>query len=298
MNIEPSGEVLGARITGLDLKKPLSDHDLGVLLVALAEHGVLCFPRQDIDAAELKAFSGRFGHLQALSVLPHEAGMPEVSILSNVLDANGKLIGIPDAGQDWHTDMTYNQVPGYVNVLAASRVPMRNGVPLGGTEFTSTRAAYDALPEDLKAQLADATAEHHFAKFSDMMRIKKGSKRPPIPEAERKARPPVHHPVFLTHPVTGKKVLYVNPGFVERIDGLPEAESNALLERLYAHALQPRFRWLHRWSVGDVLIWDHLVTWHNAHADYRPDEYRLIKRCQVTAEYVFDPEFVARMCRS
>jgi taurine dioxygenase len=291
MKIEPTGAILGARVTDVDLREPLSRHDFGRVLLGLADHGVLCFSGQQIDAAQLKAFSGWFGTLQSLSVLPHEQGMPEVSILSNIVE-NGKLIGIPDAGQDWHTDMTYNEIPGFVNVLMAYAVPMRDGKPLGGTEFTNTRAAYDGLPADFKTRLADATAQHEFAKFSDMMRIKKGSTRPPIPESVRRARPPVHHPVFLTHPISGKKVLYVNPGFVESIDGLPAAESAETLEYLYQHALQDKYRYVHRWSVGDLLLWDHIGTWHNAHADYGPTEHRLIKRCQVTADFIMNPAFV------
>jgi len=291
MNIEPTGAVLGARVSGIDLHQPLSDHAFGQILRALGEYGVLCFPDQLIDAAELKAFSARFGALQALSVLAHEPGMPEVSILSNIM-RDGQYIGVPDAGQDWHTDMTYNRIPGFVNVLVAHAVPTRDGRPLGGTEFTNTRAAYEDLPQDIKDRLADATATHEFAKFSDMMRIKKGSQRPPIPESERRKRPPVHHPVFLTHPVSGVKVIYVNPGFVECIDGMSAEDSVATLDYLYAHCLQEKYRYTHRWRVGDVLLCDHLSTWHNAHADYGPDEHRLIKRCQVTADFVFQPAFV------
>ena len=291
MNLQPTGQTLGAHVTGVDLTKPLSDAQFGAVLRGLGEYGVLCFPGQLIDAHALKQFSARFGHLQVLSVLPHEAGMPEVSILSNIVE-NGKLIGIPDAGQDWHTDMTYNAVVGFVNVLVAHAVPMRDGKPLGATEFANSQASYVDLPEDIKQRLADATAMHEFAKFSDMMRIKKGSTRPPIPESARRERPPVHHPVFLTHPISGRKVIYVNPGFVEQIDGIPREESDRLLERIYQHVLGPKYRYVHRWTVGDVLLWDHIGTWHNAIGDYGPDEHRLMKRCQVVADRVFDRQFV------
>ena len=101
------------------------------------------------------------------------------------------------------------------------------------------------------------------------------------------------HPVFLTHPITGRKVIYVNPGFTVKIDGMDPAESRQLLDELFAHVLQPQFRYVHRWAVGDVLLWDHIGTWHNAIADYGPGEYRLMKRCQVLANAIFDPAFVA-----
>ena len=100
------------------------------------------------------------------------------------------------------------------------------------------------------------------------------------------------HPVFLTHPITGKKVLYCNPGYAIRINELPEAESDEMLRFLFAHQLQPKYRWTHRWTENDLLVWDNLGTIHQAIADYRPDEIRLMRRCQVMATKVFDPEFL------
>jgi taurine dioxygenase len=219
-----------------------------------------------------------------------DAEVPEVSILSNVVE-NGRHIGTPDAGQDWHTDMTYNRVAGFVNVLVAKKVPMRDGRPLGATDFTNTQAAYDDLPDAVKTRLAHATALHDHNQFQEHMR-RKGSTRPPQTEAQRRERPPVRHPVFLTHPISGRKVIYVNPGFTTRINELDAAESRDMLEFLYAHVLQPKYRYTHHWTVDDVLIWDHLGTWHCAVADYAPHEYRLMKRCQVLADKIFDPAYV------
>ena len=96
----------------------------------------------------------------------------------------------------------------------------------------------------------------------------------------------------MTHPISGRTVLYCNPGYVIRINELPEAESDAVLEQLFAHQLEDRFQHAHVWTEGDVLMWDHIGTLHNAIPDYGPDEHRLIKRCQVMADRVFDPEFV------
>ena len=283
---------LGARVTGVDLTRPLSDGDFTALLRALGEHGVLCFPDQPIEAAALRSFSSRFGELQVISGNSGrtEPGMPEVSILSNVIE-NGRPIGIPDAGQDWHTDMTYNRVVGFINVLVAKKVPVRNGKALGATEFTNTQAAYEGLASELKAKLANATATHDWNNFHELMR-RKGSKRPALTPAQRSERPPVSHPVFLTHPITGRKVIYVNPGFTVRINELAPNESKETLERLFAHVLQPQYRYVHHWSVGEVLMWDHIGTWHYAVPDYAPDEYRLMKRCQVLADRIFDPEFL------
>ncbi len=293
INIVPSGEVLGATITGVDLRQSLQKPVLGALLRALGVHGVLRFPDQLISAVELRQLAAQFGELQMLSTSTlNEPGVPEVSILSNIVE-NGKPIGAPDAGQAWHTDMTYNAPgkQGFINALVAYAVPMRDGRPLGATEFTNTQAAYADLPDDIKQRFADATAMHDYCKYWDMMRSR-GSKRPALTPAQRAEKPPVRHPVFLTHPISGRKVLYVNPAYVECIDGIPADESTRMLDYFFAHILKPRYRYVHRWSVCDVLIWDHIGTWHNAVADYGPDEPRLMKRCQVMADRVFDPHFV------
>jgi taurine dioxygenase len=294
IRIEPGGKTLGARVTGVDLERPLSDADFEGVVRALADHGVLCFPGQPIEAAALRAFSSHFGGLQAMSSGNKdrcEPGFPEVSILSNVIE-NGRPIGIPDAGQDWHTDMTYNRVMGYVNVLVAKKVPVRDGKVLGATEFTDTQAAYEDLPADVKARLAGATATHDWNKFHELMRSK-GSQRPALTQAQRRERPPVSHPVFLTHPINGRKIIYVNPGFTVSIDGLAPAESADMLDFLFAHVLQPPYRYSHQWAVGDVLVWDHLRTWHCAIGDYTASEHRLMKRCQVLADRVFHSAFLA-----
>jgi len=291
IRIEPDNATLGAKVTGVDLARPLSDADFASVLRALAQYGVLCFPNQPIEAAALRTFSARFGGLQAMSSGVKdrgEPGMPEVSILSNIVE-NGRPIGIPDAGQDWHTDMTYNRVAGFVNVLVAKKVPSRHGKPLGGTEFANTRAAYNDLPAEVKAKLEGATATHDWNNFHEIMRSK-GSTRPALTEAQR---PPVPHPVFLTHPISDRKVIYVNPGFTVRINGLEPGESRDMLDLLFAHVLKPKYRYVHRWTVGDVLVWDHISTWHCAVADYTAEEHRLMKRCQVLADKVFDTGFLA-----
>src|SRR6185295_7128597 len=181
---------------------------------------------------------------------------------------------------------------GFVNVLYGIRIPQRDGKPLGGTEFSNMHAAYDALPAEIKTRLAGMTATHNIEKFWENMRQNHASPRPPMTDEQRRRRPPVVHPVFLTHPITGRKVLYCNPGFAVRINELSEKDSDAMLDYLFAHQLQMQFRWTNVWSENDLLIWDHLGTLHRAIADYGPDEIRLIRRCQVMATKVFDPEFL------
>lgn len=289
--IKPSGQTLGATIEGIDLSKPLTEENRALIFRNLGEYGVLCFPGQSLDATALKDFSNRFGSLYVNpSNIFQEPGYPEVMILSNMME-NGKPIGLADAGQEWHTDMSYNTVVAFANVLYGVRVPHRNGRPLGATEFANMHAAYEDLPADIKQRLENATALHDFNKFWEMMRREKGSTRPALTEEQRKKVPPVSHPIFMKHPITDRYVLYANPGYAVRINGLPERESDELLQFLFEHQLQPKFHYAHQWTEGDLLIWEDLGTLHNAVPDYGPDEPRLMKRCQVMSDIVFAPDF-------
>jgi len=284
MQLIPSARVLGATIEGLDLAQPLAESEVEGVIQALGRHGVVRFPRQQLTGRQQKDFAARFGELEinVASGAYQEPGIPEVMILSNIVK-DGKPIGLADAGQDWHTDMSYSKTIAFANVLYALQVPRRNGKVLGSTEFCSMHAAYDGLSEDLKKKLDGMTVLHDFNKFWDKMRNEKGSKRPPLTEAQKKAKPPVSHPIFLKHPITGRKVLYANPGYSMRINQLPEKESDEILEFLFEHQTRPEYRYRHEWAEGDVLMWENFGTIHNAIADYGPDEHRLVKRCQVMA---------------
>ena len=143
---------------------------MGCILLALGRHGVLRFPDQHLDLASLKRFSELFGEIQGNPIRDADPARdyPEIGILSN-LKEDGKYIGSPDAGQDWHTDMTYREVPGFVNVLYGIRIPHRDGKPLGGTEFSNMHLAYENLPSEIKSRLAPMTATHDFEKFWEHM---------------------------------------------------------------------------------------------------------------------------------
>lgn len=284
MKVTGSGQALGATIEDLDLAQPLSDAAFDAVLHALGEHSVIRFPLQALTARQLADFSARFGKLETNVASTHfqEPGIPEVMTLSNIVE-NGRPIGLADAGQSWHTDMSYSRTIAFANVLYGVRIPRRDGKPLGATEFSNMHAAYEGLPADLRQRLDGMTVLHDFNKFWEMMRREKGSKRPPLTEAQRKAKPPVSQSIFLTHPLTGRKVLYANPGYSMRINELPEKESDEILAFLFEHQLRPEFRYTFHWTEGDVLMWEDIGTIHSAVADYGPDEHRLIKRCQVMA---------------
>jgi taurine dioxygenase len=283
MRIRASGKTLGAHTEEIDLAQPLMPADLRQILRALGEHGVLCFPNQRLEVENFAAFGRLFGELEVnVANQFHEPGFPEVMLLSNMV-VDGKPVGLGDAGQGWHTDMSYSKDIALANVLHAIRVPRRDGRPLGDTQFRNMRAAYEDLPDSIKARLEGRTATHDFAKFWDMMRARAGSQRSPLTAQQRARKPPVSQPIFRTHPITGRTVLYCNPGYAVRIDGMDVAESDELLDFLFAHQAQEKYFHAHQWSEGDVLMWDNIGTVHNAVADYRADEPRLMRRIQIMA---------------
>ena len=283
MHISPTGQTLGARIEGIDLQQPLSASDIRTILRALGQHGVLCFPRQTPDVDAFAAFGRSFGGLEVnVASMFHEPDHPEVMILSNV-KKDGKPTGLGDAGQGWHTDMSYSETIALTTILHARQVPVLNGVPLGNTEFRNMHAAYADLSADIKASIEGRTATHDFNKFWEMMRARPGNTRPPLTEAQRNRKPPVSHPIAYTHPVTGKKVLYCTIGYVTHIDGMDTKESEDLLDVLYKHQDLDSYLYAHRWTEGDVLMWDDIGTTHNAIPDYG-EHPRTMRRVQVLAD--------------
>lgn len=292
MRIEPKGGALGATIYDIDLSKSLAPEQFLEIEQALGRYGVVSFPKQQLTSQQLRDYAENFGALEInVANMFHDAQYPEVMILSNMKE-NGQPIGLSDAGQDWHTDMSYSKDIAFSNVLYGIKIPFRGGKSLGNTAFCNMHAAYDDLPDELKSELEGMTVTHDFNKFWEMMRREKGSARPPLTEEQRKKKPPVSHPIFLVHPITGRKVLYANPGYAVRVNELTEERSAEVLDYLFKHQVQEQYRYHHSWAEGDVLMWDNMGTIHNAVADYRPDEHRLIKRCQVMADRYF-PEGTA-----
>src|SRR5882757_8204673 len=238
MHIEPTGKILGASIDGIDLAQAPSDREFLQILKALGDHGVLRFPKQSLDTQAFARFGGMFGDLEInVANQFHEPDFPQVMVLSN-MTKDGKPVGLGDAGQGWHTDMSYSKDIALANVLYAIKVPKRDGRPLGDTQFRNMHAAYEDLPDAIKTRLKGRTATHDFAKFWDMMRTRPGSQRVALTAEQRAKKPPVSQPIFRTHPITGRTVLYCNPGYATRIDGMPEAESAELLGYLFKHQQQ------------------------------------------------------------
>jgi taurine dioxygenase len=291
VTVEPTGEMLGATVRGVDLKCPLDAEDVRQIAQAICRHGYVRFPDQKLEPPHQKSFAENFGHVPPIQGRIAEfvaSGVPEVSILSNITE-NGSPIGFPDAGVIWHTDMSQRQVPGFANVLYALRVPFRDGRPLGATEFISMRHALEELDPATKAKLRNARGVYTGINYNSL-------ERKPVEHwpgnAEymvKKAR--VEHPVILRHPVTGEETLYCDPGHVDTLVGVPEDEAADLLQYVLNHVMRPEYRYMYHWALNDLLIWDNLTTLHRGTFDYGPDEGRLIHRCQVLGDKVFSGAF-------
>jgi taurine dioxygenase len=293
MHIIPSGQTLGARIEDIDLAESLSSADFRTILRALGQYGVLCFPGQTFGTPDFRAFAMRFGDLEVnVANLFHEPDFPDIMILSNQLRPDGTPVGLNDAGQGWHTDMSYSKDIALANVLHAQAVPIRNGKSVGETQFRNMHAAYEELPDSIKHKIEGRTATHDFEKFWEVMRQRPGSRRNKLTDEQKRKKPPVSQPLVRIHPLTGRKVLYANPGYTMWIDGMDRAESDLITEYLFRHQERADFLYSHHWTVGDVLMWDNIGTVHNAIADYMPDEPRYMRRAQVMATLDY-PSLVA-----
>jgi taurine dioxygenase len=285
--VAPTGAALGAEIGGVDLAQDLDAETFRRVEDAFDRHGVIFFRDQRITVGQQIAFARRFGEVEinvnTQACLP---GHPEVLLVSNIRE-NGRYIGLADAGTTWHTDMSAYACPPRCSILHAVEVPRGpDGTVLGDTIFTSAAAAYDALAPELKARLAGRRSTHSYLAKMEARKAAVGLTREVTAEHLAKT-PPVAHPVFRTHPVTGRKCLYVTEGECTGIDGMAEPEALALIAELHRHLVSPRFQYRHRWRVGDVLMWDNCTCQHLAVRDYRDDQRRLMHRVTVNGSVPF-----------
>jgi len=268
--LRPLGESLGTEAIGIDLSRPLDGETLGWIEDAFAEHPVLVFRDQDLGPAELAAFGRRFGKpkIHALVDYRHDEH-PEVSWLTNVdKDGNIDWFGVKRA-TDWHTDSPYEDVPPRLAILHAKEVPSAKG----GTMFADMRAAYDALPEAMKARLAGMVGLHGRHDGPYGVRLYEGD---PPQNAKHYSEKP--RPAVVAHPVTGRPILFVNPLHTHGFAGLDKDAAWQLIEELAEHSTQDRFVYYHAWRVGDVLMWDEQATMHRGAGDYEPSERRVMLR--------------------
>jgi alpha-ketoglutarate-dependent taurine dioxygenase len=263
ISIRRLSSAIGAEVTGVDFTRPLARETVDRFKSALAEHCVLLFRDADITPGQHIAFSGHFGsleaHLLAEFSLP---GHPEIFVVSNVREG-GKLKGAVYAGQFWHSDLSYMKKPSLGSLLLCHEMPA-----LGGdTMWANMYLAYETLSEPMKAFIGGLKAVHDYSHAYDTY-FAKLPDRPPLTPEQRAKTPPVTHPMVRVHPVTGRKALYVNPGFTKGIVGMPAEESQPILDLLFRHSSRPEFTYRHMWRVHDMVFWDNRCSMHYALADY------------------------------
>ncbi len=277
----------GAEILKFDMAQPLDSASLRELESIFHERGMLVFHNQSMTEDQHVAFSRNFGDLE-IHVLKQylQPGHPEILLISNVVE-DGKAVGVKDAGHYWHTDLSYLKIPSRCSILYAKEIPAPDGErTYGDTCFVNTAAAFEALDEQMQEKLLTLHAVHDYqGRYSKLQQANPG--RADLTEEQKKQVPPVVHPVVRTHPFTGRKCIYVNEGFTTSIVGMPQQESDELLQFLYAHCTQEKFMYRHKWQVGDVLMWDNCTTQHLAIADYELPQRRLLHRTTLTGSAVF-----------
>ena len=279
MNISNSAAALGAEITGLNLAKPISADTFQAIEDVFHDRGVIVFRAQQLTEDQHIAFSRRFGELEIHIARPFlKPDHPEILVVSNLIE-NGRSVGVRDAGQFWHSDLSYISNPSRCSLLYALEVPTRDGHVFGDTLFASAACAYDTLPDSFKARLKGARAIHRYA---DRYRLQQATTgREPLSAEQLQRVPDVSHPVIRAHPLTGRKVLFVNEGFTVCVEGLPQTDSDSLLQRLFAHITRTDALYTHRWQQGDLLMWDNCLVQHRAVGDYEPPLRRLMHRTTV-----------------
>jgi taurine dioxygenase len=263
---------IGALVEGVDLSQELAQPQVDRLAELLAQHQVLFFRDQPLTPQQQVRFASRFGTLHVHPIYPVLPELPEILVLDTHKDF------LPD-NDNWHTDVTFSETPPMAGILAAKQMPSSGG----DTLWSSCSAAYDGLSQPMRGFLDGLTAQHSVAKSFPPERWQND---PAFKERYERAvakHPPVNHPVVRTHPVTGRKGLFVNGGFTTHINELRPAESRVLLDFLDAHAGRPEFTVRWRWKVGDLVFWDNRVTQHYAVADYLP-ERRVVYRATVNGD--------------
>jgi len=271
VEVRRMGPQIGVEVTGVDVKA-LDDPGFAPIYQAWLDHNVLVVRDQELEIADFLRYSRRFG-----LVVPHPSKstrhpeFPEITMLGiNKFNADGKLIDAiyRRGAEGWHTDGAYNQQPFKATQLYALAVPSRGG----DTLFANGYAGYVALPERLKLRLDGVMGAFSY-----------GGRRggSPLLDEEDQDWKPVFHPIIRTHPETGRKSLYFDPGKIVEIVGCGREESDALIAELKSCMIQPDAEYRHKWRRGDIVIWDNRCSYHRAAGDYPPEEDRIHWRVSI-----------------
>lgn len=262
LDIKPVAGALGAEIAGLDLSRELDREDFLRIRKLLNEYEVIFFRDNEISPANMKALALSFGPVQTHPAYETVVGFPEITILESTPEKPTKI-------ESWHTDMTFREHPPMGTMLKSVIIPPKGG----DTLWSSMTAAYDALSFQMQTFLDGLSAVHDFAHgFRESLAEPGGQER--LADAVA-SNPPVRHPVIRTHPETGKKAIFVNSLFTTHIEGLRQAESDALLGFLFEHIKTDEFTCRFQWGPNCLALWDNRCTQHRPVNDYFPAHRRM-----------------------
>ena len=255
MDIQPLTGGLGAEIFGADIRQP---EDFDDIRQAFIDHSVVVLRDQECTPEDHLAFGRRFGEINVNRFFKPVDGYPEIATVLKEKDQTEAI------GEGWHTDHSYDRIPALGSILRAIEVP-----PSGGdTLFVSMAAAYEALSPTMRQFLDGLSAVHSSRHvFGNTVQDSEAATSGRLGNASA-ATQDACHPIVITHPLSGRRGLYVNPVFTTHIEQLSRAESDAILNMLYEHCRQPEFQCRVRWQAGDITMWDNRATWHKAVNDY------------------------------
>jgi len=276
LEVRPLTPKLGVEISGVTLAEGVSPETFRAIYEAFLRYQVLLFPPQDLPPAQQVAFGRQFGEVQIHVMSQYHAdGFPELYRLSN-LDENGNPNGRhPDRGTlAWHTDGSWQRVTGQATIIYGEVVPDTGGE----THFCDMYGAYDRLDDAWKRRLAGMRAVHNL----DFSRTRRHGEDP-MTEEQKRAKPPVDHPIIRTHPETGRKCIYLGD-HAEYIVGMPYDEGRVLIEELNAMAVHRDLTYEHRWAPGELLVWDNRCVMHRATAYDPAGQRRVVRRCTVLGQ--------------
>jgi alpha-ketoglutarate-dependent taurine dioxygenase len=275
--LDKLGPSFGAEVIGVDLAR-VSDDEVAAIREALVEHKVLFFSGQDLDDAAQVDFGRRLGEVTAGHPVARSTEVQHPEIYN--IDSADPEFSFSDV---WHTDVTFMEKPPLGSILRAVRLPAYGG----DTSWVDSQLAYESLSEPVRRLVDQLTAVHDGNReWGQYLRRREGQGN--VWDGKLVTElPPVEHPVVRVHPETGRKGLFVNPGFTSHIVGLSDAESRGILDLLYAHLTKPEHTIRHRWRTGDVGIWDNRSTSHYANRDYT--ETRVMRRITLQGDVPVGP---------
>lgn len=278
ITVNQLGKRFGAEIRNVDLSGAIDDATFAEIERAFVKWSVIVFRNQSISPENHLAFARRFGELEINAFTKYALdGQPGILKLSNVIE-NGEPQGYADAGSFWHSDMSYTKTPPRLTMLYAIEIPFdESGNSRGDTMFASAMDAYDALDDETKSIINNRKAVHFFG--AKKRGVKKAVK---LTQEQIDKNPPVSHPIARTHPISGRKAIYVTADECTGIEGMPDDEALPLIQRLSDHVVKPEFQYHHKWQVGDVLMWDNCAVQHVVNRDYEwPRDRRYLHRITV-----------------